>query len=280
MVLKILKKVFIAIIILIPSCSVVQIEPSDEDWSFVVFGDLRQGFGVYGKLVEYMRTIEPTPKFAICNGDIMKKSGNEVEWADFWHYSKPLTDKMPLYIARGNHEGNDKKSEEIFKEQTGISRDTFYFSFGYSHSYFIILDSYIRNEENSIGLKQFNWLKNQLDSAASKPDIKNVFIFIHHPLYPQGVYKGTNMKNADEVHHLFTLYDKIKAVIVSHEHSYNKFVKDNVTYITTGGAGAPLDYGYGEDFYHFLKVSIYEKTNRINIKTIGIFNEVIEDFDL
>ncbi len=277
---KLTINVLLLILVFLQSCSEIQVEPSDEDWSFIVFADVRQGYGIYGQLANLISKIEPVPEFAVCLGDIMGSGSNEVEWESFWRYSKPVTDLMPLYIARGNHEGNSETDEEIYREQTGIPADTFYFSFSYAHSLFIILDSYMRNQEDSIGKDQFNWLKSQLDSVSSLDYIKNVFVFLHHPLYPQGKYKGKDLKNAGELHVLFTSSLKIRAVFVGHDHIFNKYIKDGIYYITTAGAGAPLYRGYGGDYYHFVKVSVYDQLNRLNIKTIGLFNEVIEDFDL
>ena len=280
---KIFAKVAIILIFILGlnhNCSKIEIRQFEEDWSFVVFGDLRQGYGIYSKLVIQMSMIEPTPEFAVCCGDIMTKPGNEVEWVNFWRYSKPITDKMPLFIVRGNHEGNNPASEQVFSEQTNIPEENFYYSFSINDSYFIILDTEIRKEEGSIINEQLLWLTNQLDSVSQIPIINNIFVFLHRPLYPQGRYKGNNLINADELHSLFLNYSKVKIIIAAHEHLFNKYERDGLIYITTGGAGAPLYHGYGGNYHHFLKVSFYQIDHKINIKTIGIFNEIIEDFDL
>jgi len=258
----------------------IQIHPEEEDWSFVAFGDVRNGYGIYAHFASTISKLEPTPKFAICLGDIVLRGGNEAVWENFWRRSKPLTDKMPLYFARGNHEENDEASNLVFSEQTGILPDRFYYSFSWSSSFFIILDSFIKGEENSIGTRQFKWLNTQLDSVSALSQIMNVFVFLHHPVFPQGKYRNTNMNNAEEVHNLFKLHPKIKAVIVGHDHLFNKYIKDDITYITSGGGGSPLHHGSGGNYYHFLKISFYEKDNRINVKTFGLFNEINEDFDL
>ena len=276
---KFFLKILLILLIIPSSCSEFQIEKTDEDWSFTVFGDLRGGYGIYNIFAYTISNLEPLPKFSVCLGDLMNTKGNEAEWENFWINSTPITDKMPLYITRGNHEGNDEFSEQVFKEQTGITSDIFYYSFTYEKTLFIVLDSYIKNEEKSIGPNQFNWLKIQLDISHSD-SINNVFIFLHHPIYPQGIYQGDDLKNADQIHSLFLLYSKIRAVFMSHEHSFNKYIKDNIVYITSGGAGAPLYRGYGGDYHHFVKVSYFELTNTFNLKTIGIFNETIEDFNL
>jgi hypothetical protein len=61
---------------------------------------------------------------------------------------------------------------------------------------------------------------------------------------------------------------------------FNKYYRDGLIYITTGGGGGDLYSGYGGDYHHFLKVSFFIDQERLNIKTIDIFNEIIDEFDL
>jgi predicted phosphodiesterase len=262
-------------------CSEIVIEKSDETWSFVVFGDLRQGFGIYGKLVAYMEQINPQPAFAVCLGDIMRVSSTVPEWKKFVNYSKPIADKFPLYIVRGNHEGNDVFSQQLCRDYMGIgANEPFYYTMAYRNCGFIFLDTEIPLEEGSITNMQLSWLKSQLARLSADTIIANIFIMMHRPLYPQGGHKGENLSNADELHNLFVQNPKIKAVLAGHDHLFNYYEKDGVPYITTGGAGAPLHRGYGGDYYHFCKISFYETEHRINLSTTGIFNETVEKYDL
>jgi acid phosphatase type 7 len=261
------------------NCSDSMIFKSDEDWSFVAYGDLRQGFGIYSKIAVNVSLLDPVPVFAVCTGDIMNQPGNEVQWENFFRYSQPITKKMPMYIARGNHEGNSELDEYVFSDQTGMHNNIFYQSFEYFDSFFIILDTEIRNEEGSIKGAQLDWLTAQLNYAEYASNIKHIFIFMHRPLYPQGAHKGENLHNAHELHAIFNDLNKLRAVIASHDHSFYIYQRDNVTYITSGGAGAPLHDSEGA-YYHYLKISVYTDEQRINIKTLGIFNETIADFDL
>lgn len=99
-------------IALLLGCSNVTAPKNDESvWSFVVYGDLRQGFGVYQKLALEMGSIKPSPLLAVCLGDVLLRPGVEAEWENFWKYSKPITDRMPLIMVRGNHEGNSPAAE-------------------------------------------------------------------------------------------------------------------------------------------------------------------------
>jgi len=103
---------------------------------------------------------------------------------------------------------------------------------------------------------------------------------MHRPLFPQGRHIGEDLTNANELHQLFLKHTKIRTVFSGHDHMFNKYVRDGVIYLTTGGGGGLLYRGFGGDYHHFLKVSFFNDTVRINLKTIDIFNEIIEDFDL
>ena len=252
----------------------------DESWSFVVLGDVRSGYGIYEMLVDRIKNIQPAPKMAFCLGDIMTAPGNEVEWANFNRYSKPLTDKMPLYVVRGNHDGNDTIDDMLLHEYGNVPGPDFYFGYKYKDTYFLILDTEIKGEENMIAGEQLLWLKEELSSATADPSISNIFVMLHRPLYSQACHAGEHLINADTMHQVFIHHDKVRAVLAGHEHLFKKYYQDSLLYIITAGGGSTLCRGFGGDYYHFTKISFCENSKRINIKTIGIFNEVVEDFDL
>jgi len=251
-----------------------------EDWSFVVFSDLQQGYGVYSRLAEIIGKTEPPPLASVCCGDIMLRPANEAEWLNFQHFSRPITNRMPLLIARGNHEGNDPVYETILHEMGKVPGPPFYYFRQFRNSLFLFLDTEIKGDSGAIINEQLIWLANVLDSTASENSIQNIFIFMHHPLYQQGKHEGIEMANAAEIHQLFLQHQKIRIVFAGHDHMFHKMRKDGILYVITGGGGGDLENGYGGDYHHFVKVSLFKDSQRINIKTIGIFYEVVEDFDL
>lgn len=272
----------VPVLLFMEQCSVQDeaLPAGNEDWSFAVVGDIQQGYGIYSNLAIRIGEISPVPCATFVCGDIMLRGGNEVEWLNFHRYSTPIADKMPLYLARGNHDGNDPASEEVFRENFRYPGDQFYTSFTSNHSVFLILDTESADATWAIAGNQLSWLQNQLDSATANMDINNIFIIMHHPLYPQGMHHGEILKNADELHALFLSHPKVRAVFAGHDHIFNRYIRDGLNYITTGGGGGQLQRGYGGDYFHFTKVSIYEATHRINISTTGIFGETVDDFDL
>jgi 3',5'-cyclic AMP phosphodiesterase CpdA len=254
--------------------------PQDEKWSFVVFGDTRLGYDIFGQLSRNIGHLEPAPRAAFCCGDIVDISTNEADWLRFADSAKPISQRMPIFFARGNHEGNDTASERFFREFTGIRSDSFYLTHIEENTLFIVLDIWRRGEEHAILNGQLNWLQNKLDSASADTSILNIFIFMHQPPYPQGKHSGENLANADELHQLFMKHKKIRAIFAGHDHMFNKYVKDSVIYITTGGGGSPLYLGYGGEYHHFVKVTFCKNSLRINLRTIGISNQIFDDFDL
>ncbi|MGZ2370307.1 metallophosphoesterase family protein [Ancylomarina sp. YFZ004] len=252
------------------------IESEGESWSFATFGDVGRGFGIYAHLSEKIGSIQPRSEFTVCLGDVLLEDGNEIEWIKFWRLSEPITDVMPLYMVRGNHEGNSPKDNLFFSKQTGLPVGQFNYTFSHRNSLFIILDSYKRGHEFNIGSSQFEWLKHQLDSVSDKVEIQNIFIFMHHPIF----HWKYPMEVSEQLHGLFKGNNKIKIIFAGHNHRFDLSKKDEINYVISGGGGSPLDHENGGDYFHFLKISVFEKTNRINVKSIGIYNEVVDEFDL
>ena len=279
--IKILR-LFLLFAVILTECDRIYYPPysGDEKWSFVVFGDTRFGYDIFGKLSRNIGQLELAPRAAFCCGDIVDISTSEACWLRFADSARPINQRMPIFYVRGNHDGNDTVSERFFRELTGLRSDSFYYTHTEEETLFIVLDEWDKGQERAISGEQMNWLQYQLDSASADTSILNIFIFMHQLPYPQGRHYGENLRNADDVHQLFRKHDKIRTVYAGHDHMFNKYVKDSIIYITTGGGGTELYPGYGGEYHHFVKVTFYEDTSLINIKTIGTSNEIFDDFDL
>jgi 3',5'-cyclic AMP phosphodiesterase CpdA len=130
---------------------------------------------------------------------------------------------------------------------TGSTLKIFNYFMGFEDSYqgyqviekennaFIILNTFLPNEENRIGATQLAWLELRLAEISPSKDI---FIFMHHPMFPAGAHSP--LANREELHTLFTSYDNIVAVFAGHEHVYYHTVQDEIHYYVSGGAGSPL----------------------------------------
>lgn len=265
---------------MIQACKKEEAELFDYDRAFVIIGDVRQGYGIYSRHVKHIVDLYPVPEAAFCLGDIMLRPGNEVEWESFWHYSEPIKELMPLYLVRGNHEGNDPAHEEIFAEQSGLDGGVFYYNLITDDIGWIILDTEIKDEEGSIGPEQFAWLSDQLACLQQDTLIRHIFILMHRPLFSFGEDMGSGLENAEELHLLLTSYPKLRTVFAGHDHIYHRHIREGINYITTCGGGEPLYHGAGGNYYHFVLISFKHAVDSINVKTIDLFNEIIEDYDI
>jgi len=195
------------------------------------------------------------PAFSLWTGDAIYGSDDTVgeaqaEYRDF--LAAADQSRTPLFNAPGNHEIYDRRELEAAYEQN-LGR--LYGSFDYGNSHFIALDTEEPGQPvGCIGADQQAWL--QADLEANR-QAANIFVFMHHPLFPKKPYAGwADPTRRDAVHRLFVQFG-VKYVFAGHEHLYFKSVHDGVTYVVTGGGGAPNDAGPETGaFQHYLLVAV------------------------
>jgi 3',5'-cyclic AMP phosphodiesterase CpdA len=246
-------------------------------FTFVVLGDNRSGDDTYRKIVSL--AMERKPDFIINTGDMITKPGNKNEWANFWALSKPVT--VPYFLTVGNHDANPKVpfSEKTFKAQVDLPGNELYYSFVAGNSLFIVLDSYMDDQEKRITGEQFKWLETVLANSAQK----HKFVFLHHPLYTD-LGKGHHAHDSldrypesrDRLESLFASR-KVDAVFAGHEHYYQRRMVDGIVHVITGGGGAPM-YDREEDggFFHVVRVTVDGET--VSGEVIDINGKVRDRF--
>jgi 3',5'-cyclic AMP phosphodiesterase CpdA len=226
-------------------------------FTFIVLGDNRSGDDVYRKLLS--RAMDRKPDLIMNTGDLIATPGNLDDWAKFWEMSKMVT--VPYFLTVGNHDVHPKVpgSEKIYKEQVDLPGNELFYSFTAGNSLFVVLDSYIDDQEKKIIDEQYKWLEGVLAGSSQR----HKFVFLHHPLYPEkgrGKHYGNSLDRyppeRDALQALFVKY-KVDAVFAGHEHYYLRKTFDGIIHVITGGGGAPV-YGKDEDggFYHFVQVTV------------------------
>ena len=233
------------------------LEKIEGQFNFVVIGDNRSGDDVYKKLA--IMTMALRPDFVVNTGDLIQTPGDKKDWAKFWDLSKVIT--VPYFLTVGNHDAHHLVpfSEKIYKEQVDQPGNELYYSFTAGNSLFVVLDSFIDDEEKMITGDQMKWLEGVL----ARSDKKHKFVFLHHPLFTEprkGHHAGDCLdKNPEQRDKLEALFVKAKvdAVYAGHEHFYQRKTVDGITHVITGGGGAPM-YLKDEDggFYHFIHVTV------------------------
>jgi len=217
---------------------------ASESFSFVVFGDNRDGDKIFMDLIEKVNQ-EKDLSFAVNTGDLVSH-GRENEYKNYLRMISNL--KVKVYNVPGNHDlvlGGMKRFQKYF--------GPFYYAFDYKNSHFIILNNALKN---SFDAKQFEWLRKDLASSKKK----NVFVFMHRPTFdPTQIYKNHIMSGRETIAELMEVFRKYRVdyVIAGHIHGYARAERDGTIYIVTGGAGAPLylpkDFG---GFHHYVKIKV------------------------
>ncbi len=254
-----------------------QLEAIQGRFSFIVFGDNRSGDETYRKIVRM--AMDRRPDFIVNTGDMIETPGKRQDWTKFWELSSPIT--APYFLTVGNHDVHPKvpRSDKVYKEEVDQPGNEFYYSFVAGNSLFIVLDSYLRNEEKKITGEQLKWLEALLAGLTQK----HKFVFVHHPLYTD-LGKGHHSHDSldkypetrDALQALFAKY-KVDAVFAGHEHYYQRQSVDNVLYIIAGGGGAPMyDSEAHGGFFHFVQVTV--DGDRVSAEVVDVNGKVRDRF--
>lgn len=255
----------------------------DKDYvEFVILGDNRNGYQTFAQIIEQVNSLSPV--FVIDNGDLVF-GGEPNRYRLFYETVSKL--QIPLYTTIGNHDIREN-GRPTYAKLFGPP----YYSFDYRNTHFIFLDS-SRGwaEKRAIPEEQYQWLENDLKNAQGK----RIFVISHIPPTDPRSNKEPNTlpdlpgvhqtgyfekimdnysanKNLDHAfpdkeeakrfENLMSKY-KVDTVFLSHIHSYFSFMKDNVRYIISGGAGAELL--TKDSYYHYIRVKVTGKDNYLEV---------------
>ncbi len=197
---------------------------------FVAYGDTRSQPSRHRAVIAEI--VKMHPEFAVQSGDLVDFGRDKAEWAEFDAITKPLRDAhIAFYPARGNHDIGPFFIHYVPKPVT--SGNGYYYAFTRHHNRFIMVDSL---EDYAPGSAQYQWLEREL--ARGHRTATNVFVMFHESPYSVGPH-GPTSEAQKYLCPLFVKYHP-RAVFCGHDHLYYRTVRDGVTYVVTGGGGAPL----------------------------------------
>ncbi len=204
---------------------------NDDYARFVVWGDSRTMRNDRREVVEEVYYMQPS--FSIFSGDMVEEGNKVKEWQNWFADFYPLISISPLMPVLGNHERNNSYYYKMF----ALPSEKEYYSFNYGSVHFSILDSNVEDYDGSL-LEQAQWLKSDLASVSSK---YWKVVVLHIPPFDSSYrcYKGEYKDINDTFVPIFE-NNSVDLVIGSHDHLYERLEKDNITYVISGGAGAPL----------------------------------------
>lgn len=199
--------------------------------TFIVYGDSRSHPDRHRKLVERMIAIKPD--FVVHTGDLVDSGKAYEQWDEqFFEPLRGLMENVPIYIAKGNHEGDDGNFERLLIPP-GEEND-FTFDAGPIH--------YMCADNISEWVDDERLLRRLVDDAkTSKATWK--FVSYHEPSLNFGGH-NSDWKRAKAL--LGFAEARVDFVLTGHSHLYERIRPvapprtggSHVTYITTGGGGA------------------------------------------
>jgi hypothetical protein len=229
--------------------------PAHGAYSFVVYGDTRQGGDAAGQLVQ--RIVAEQPDFVVHTGDFVRKGDDEDAWRTSFAEQAPLLSSLPFFPVLGNHEVWGDVGGQYAQKFFAALRGPRYYAFRLKNAMFIVLDG------NAPGEAQTAWLHERLEEGSRTT---HTFVFVHQPPFSLGDHCGSAPAQAEWVR-LFEHY-RVRAVFAGHDHAYERMERNGVKYFVTGGGGAPLydeqacaDYDRAakrvyKAAYHYLRVRV------------------------
>jgi hypothetical protein len=218
--------------------------------TFMVLGDTRTGHAAHQSVVDKMLELGPPP-FYLHTGDLVDHGSDMLQWDKFLEIEHDLMRVSTLYPAMGNHELDHQNYFDVLHPPGP------WYSFDSGDAHFVCLqvDGY---GDYTPGQPQYEWLVSDL-AGTSKPW---KFVFFHIPPYSSGGH-GSDLNVRQTLCPLFEQYG-VTIVFNGHDHDYERSVANGVTYIVTGGGGAPLypkvnDNPAGVYFasvHHFVRITI------------------------
>jgi acid phosphatase type 7 len=223
--------------------------------TFVVYGDTR--FTQYPRAANpqarralVARIASENPAAILIGGDLVYSGSAPEDYATYRSETAPWAQtKIPVFPALGNHEfkGCDPAADDspclenwwqAFEELK--LRPYRWYSVAIGPAILaLILDSDSSLKPRS---EQRTWLEGQVTEADADPRIEFLLIVLHYPpvrdpVFPRGKDEAQVERYLSASASAGTLRPDV-VVIGSHVHNYERFNREGVTYLVSGGGGA------------------------------------------
>ncbi len=205
--------------------------PADQAaFSFAVLGDTRYNHAAHQSVADCIAQLGPD--FALHMGDLVQAGGDASDWDMFFSVEGNLLHQTSLFPVLGNHENNHPNYLDAFH----LPNNERWYSFDYGHAHFVALqvDGYASFVPGS---PQYAWLENDLASSDKEWKV----VALHIPPYssgPNAPYGDAPVAQA-VLPPLFERYG-VDVVFSGHDHDYERSLVSGITYVVSGGGGAPL----------------------------------------
>ena len=247
--------------------------PTNQPFKFVAYGDNRTQPLVHASVLERMSKFNPD--FVVQSGDQVADGNNEAHWDEFWQVASKALSETAYYPSLGNHEREGAPYFRYF----GVPAE---YSFDYGNTHFTALDS---NRPEAEYAAQQEWLKKDLQAHQNA---KWRIVFFHHTVHTCVDKPGRRAESLERAKRLEPILQEghVQLVLNGHDHDYQRHVAHGITYVVSGGGGAPL-YSVTPDtpfvkkakmVHHHCEINVNGDT--LSLRAVEPDGSVIEQFTL
>jgi hypothetical protein len=225
-----------------------KIAPPKGPWTLIAYGDMRftdpsntRATNPTARRALIAKIAAEKPDVLLLSGDVPLSGGTANDYVVYRAETAAWrTAGLKVFPALGNHElyGNGALENwwKTFPELQGRR----WYSVEFGEAYFITMDS---NLDLTAGGTQSAWLAKQLEGLPKKT--KYVFLSLHHPPMADHVFfnfsHDVRPNEAALAKQLEAAAKHLSAkiiVIAGHVHAYQRFDRNGVVYLVSGGGGA------------------------------------------
>jgi hypothetical protein len=217
--------------------------------TFIAYGDTRftQSDGVADAVARralVARMASENPAAIFIGGDLVYEGSNPEDYVTYKTETAAWSQAgIPIFPALGNHEfrGCDRDSSPCLENwwraaaPSGVRSFRWYSVTVGPKVLVLVLDS---DSSLEPGSEQRSWFEQQITHAGSQMDF--LFVMLHYPPVRDPIFPRA--KDEKEVarylsKHAHSLHARV-VVLGSHIHNYERFRREDVTYLISGGGGA------------------------------------------
>jgi len=234
-------------------------EDSGASFRFLVYGDNRTDDASHAAVVRSM--VAAASSFLINTGDFVEHGASGAQWQTFFDIEAPLTRERPIFSCVGNHELVDGAGVDYVRyfgpaelpkaviaparAVTGLTLhdagpaqltlDQLSGTFRWSNARFFMLNGMVPYTSGA----SRDWLEKVLGDADNEPGLVWRIIVVHHGPWSSGPHGDNKLLHDANIPQLLRAH-KVDLVIAGHDHIYERGVADGLSYLVSGGGGAPV----------------------------------------
>lgn len=253
-----------------------------DSFRVAMFGDSRGDVDTWSQVITAVD--EAAPDLMITSGDMVELGASQIEWDNWFAASGDVMARRPLAITHGNHEF----LAQGYFAQVGMPGNEEWYALDWGPLHLVALNDTVR-DPTQIGSDQVQFMRAEYQTATA--DWR--WVVHHQPAYSTCTTHGS-FEALREYWTPVWEESNVDLVVAGHNHIYERSVpilanaeaEGGVTYLVTGGAGAPLYEESQADWFglkanpvnHYVIADF--STDRVDLVVYDLAGNVIDSFSL